>query len=390
MSRLARALGTLCQLLGAALLVFVVLEVGATAFLAARDGDRVGGAALDPRADTELYRDQPWTTEYFREFHQVRAVAWEPYAYWRRQPFEGRWIGVDVRGHRRTWAPPPAAPGEPRRPVVWFLGGSTTWGSGQRDDHTLPSLVARHLAEAGHPVEALNLGESGWVGTQECIYLMRLLQRGERPDWVVFFDGFNDVFASYQHGRAGAGHNEFHRDFEFGLATGVGPRRGLEALARSLSLVRLAKALLGRLRGAGRPPWPGPGDPTERERRLRELVQVFEENRRMTRALAAEYGFRVLTYLQPSLFEKPRRTAHEAREAAADPHAEAFYRDAYTRLRAAAAPGDARDHFADISEIFAAEPGPVFADVVHTGEAAVEPVARRVAEDLLARLGERP
>lgn len=387
MRRILPALRALAQISGAALLLLVALELAATAVVTLRDGGYLGDAGLDVRARTELYRDEPWTAEYFREFHQLRELQWEPYVYWRRRPFEGRWIQVDEKTHRRTWAPPPPAPGAPRHPVVWFLGGSTTWGSGVRDDYTIPSQVSRLMAEAGTPIDAVNLAESGWVATQERIYLMRLLQRGERPDWVVFYDGFNDVYASYQHGRTGASHNEFHRDFELGLATGVGPARGVAALARNLSLVRLAKGVLRRL---GPPRWPGPGDEAERERRLQEMVQVFEGNRRQVRALAAEYDFRVQTYLQPHIYAKPRRTDHEARVVAQDPAMAAFYEEAYARLRAGAAPGDERCHFRDISDLFVDEPQAIFADFCHCGEAATTRIAERMAADLLARLRAEP
>ena len=76
--------------------------------------------------------------------------------------------------------------------VVWFLGGSTTFGIGQRDEHTIPSEVGR-LAEAdGHPIRVENLGVSAWSTWQEVIELQRRLDTEPAPDLVVFLDGVND------------------------------------------------------------------------------------------------------------------------------------------------------------------------------------------------------
>jgi hypothetical protein len=113
-----------------------------------------GGTAepqIDPavrrlsKRHADAYNGTDWSRDYYREFSDSQSTAWEPYSYWRRLPFEGRFINVDERGLRRTWNP--AASPEDR--AVWVFGGSTVWGTGVRDDHTIPSELSRLLAEAG-------------------------------------------------------------------------------------------------------------------------------------------------------------------------------------------------------------------------------------------------
>ena len=83
------------------------------------------------------------------------------------------------------------APG--KKLSVWFFGGSALFGDGQRDDHTIPSEFAR-LAEAdGIPVEVRNYGRPGVAMWQELQLFEQTVAAGQKPDLVVFYDGFNDL-----------------------------------------------------------------------------------------------------------------------------------------------------------------------------------------------------
>jgi len=74
---------------------------------------------------------------------------------------------------------------------VYFFGGSTMWGFGAIDDGTtIPSQFAALTA-----LHAENFADIGWTAHQGLIYLIQVLQDGNRPDVVIFFDGANDVAA---------------------------------------------------------------------------------------------------------------------------------------------------------------------------------------------------
>jgi len=87
---------------------------------------------------------------------------------------------------RRSWTPPHPTV------TVWFFGGSALFGIGQRDEHTIPSEVARLAHADGVEVRAVNYGLSAYVRWQEEGLYRRLVKTHRPPDLVVFYDGIND------------------------------------------------------------------------------------------------------------------------------------------------------------------------------------------------------
>ena len=107
--------------------------------------------------------------------------------------FEGRWT-TTKDGERQTVAPPPCATCP--KQLVWLLGGSAAFGLGQRDDHTIASVLVREEAAHGKATMVRNLAVPGWTIDQITRDLRRRLRQGEeQPDLVVLVDGFNDVLA---------------------------------------------------------------------------------------------------------------------------------------------------------------------------------------------------
>ena len=142
----------------------------------------------DPRADLPAYDGEPWAERYFAEFERLR-YGYVPFLGPRAEDLAGRYINTSD-GMRRTYTPVPPPGVEPLE--VWFFGGSTTWGEGQRDLHTIPSEVTRLAEEAGVYLEPVNMGERGYNAFQELIlFEQRLVERGP-PDLAVFFDGHNE------------------------------------------------------------------------------------------------------------------------------------------------------------------------------------------------------
>src|SRR5262249_55880433 len=151
---------------------------------------------------------------------EMLSDRWEPYVYFRERPLAGQTINISAEGLRATWtAPAVTGPaGAQTRPFkLLLLGGSSLWGFGARDDHTIPSLLARALHDRGEAVEIRNLAEIGYVSTQELIALVRELQAGYRPDLVLFYDGVNDTTSALLEGEAGVSTNEVNRRREFNL-----------------------------------------------------------------------------------------------------------------------------------------------------------------------------
>ena len=115
------------------------------------------------------YNRLAWFPPYEHELGGSLRMRWSSYVYWQRHPFAGRQIVVDSQGYRRTVQYNTLAPTR----EVWFFGGSTIWGTWQRDSMTVPSQVARLLGERGlRDVRVRNFGETGYVSSQEMIRLI--------------------------------------------------------------------------------------------------------------------------------------------------------------------------------------------------------------------------
>jgi len=80
----------------------------------------------------------------------------------------------------------------PGKQKVFMFGGSTMWGTGSKDAHTIPSFLQASL---GDKYAVYNYGETGYVSAQELNYLLYLLANGNIPDIVIFYDGVNDGYA---------------------------------------------------------------------------------------------------------------------------------------------------------------------------------------------------
>jgi len=142
--------------------------------------------------DGYAHEGEPWIEDYFREL--VASAPYHDYILGLRlRDVDGEHLTI-VDGRRVTYSPDDA------EVTVWFFGGSTMFGVGQRDDHTIPSVVARVAEDDGIAVRALNFGGSADASWGETIRFAEALESDlPRPDLVVFYDGANERgLASYR------------------------------------------------------------------------------------------------------------------------------------------------------------------------------------------------
>lgn len=305
--QMIRVSRSLWVLLGMTLAFLALVEVTASLALATV---RVafGTGPADTRYSADSYVGADWSRDYFIELADALQVEWRPYVNWRGKAFTGRLITVDSNGIRATWKHPSVR----QTSTIFVFGGSTIWGTGARDDFTIPSRLARLLWEE-HAISAnvVNFGQSGYVSTQEVIQLELDLLRGARPDLVIFYDGINDAFSSLQNRIAGHPQNEDHRRAEFNLTAKerrldligevVGPRA-----IRATATYQIVEALVRRLR-----PSPPLADATPDL--VAETVDVYRANVAHVHRLGDAYGFARLFYWQPAIFDKPVLTSYEER-----------------------------------------------------------------------------
>ena len=148
----------------------------------------------DPRATLPAYEDDSWAERYFEEMDALE-YHYVPFIGPRVDAVQGRYITSD-RGVRRSYEPPGATGDDAVE--IWFFGGSTTWGEGQRDLHTIPSEVARRAEADGVTLRVTNFGERGYTAFQEFLLFEQELASRPPPDLAVFYDGQNELGTQQQ------------------------------------------------------------------------------------------------------------------------------------------------------------------------------------------------
>jgi lysophospholipase L1-like esterase len=146
------------------------------------------------------YASQDWAQIYWREAPGAENYRYRPFVLWRHRQFNGETVNINKEGIRQT----PGADCNTEAFKVFIFGGSTMWGWGSPDWETIAAYLQKGLeAKIEMPVCVLNFGEDAFVSTQSLIELIRQLQFGNVPDLVIFYDGVNDVFATYKSGQPG-------------------------------------------------------------------------------------------------------------------------------------------------------------------------------------------
>lgn len=169
---------------GAGLLVVALVVGGLVAW------DRLGSSAAPVPA---AFRTDDWYLAYAADLDWILgSTSYRPLDDVRVPWARTRHVNV-TDGERATWAPPRC---DCRRVVVWFYGGSTAFGLGQRDDHTIASELSRHAWSEGIALDVVNRGGLGDTHFQAGRRFAWDVANEAAPDLVVFYDGGDDLAAT--------------------------------------------------------------------------------------------------------------------------------------------------------------------------------------------------
>ena len=332
--------------------------------------------ALDRRFRLSPYRNAPWAEQYFREFAETEP-DFEQFVMWRREPFRGRYINILPGGFRATWRQG-AGPDDTRDTVLVF-GGSTVWGSGARDDHTIPSHIAKRLAGRGD-YHVVNCGESAYHTPQELVYLSVLLRSGVRPCAVIFYDGVNDVYSAWDDGDAET--VQHYRRMESRIEAQRTIPLLVDAVYNGLSNYSYLFDVFAIVARSIAPSGGGGADTFPRHERpyldsiALAAADSYERSYRQVEALARAYDFTFACFWQPSLYTEATLTDEER---SYPELANADLRYLYPRVREILRARDLTQ-FHDISDVLAGHDSTVYLDHCHLTEVANAVVARSIVE----------
>jgi lysophospholipase L1-like esterase len=354
---------------GITFLFLLLIEIGFTVYF-----------RFNPQNDNQpiadSYQGADWLEDYNKEFDECSAEDWHPYVYWRRKPYTGKYININEKGLRKTIYPTDEFVKKEPLKKVFMFGGSTMWGSGVRDEFTLPSLVGSGLAKQGIHAEVTNFGESGYVSTQEMLELFLQLREGNIPGLVVFYDGANDVFSAYQQGKAGIPQNEDNRVKEFNSLRSK--KRSLMVFFTSLKTLSTVKFISNLIQPAIEPL---PYSDSDIQRLAVETTGVYLKNIETTDLWATEYGFKVIYYWQPTIFSKSALTGFEKQEAEKFSFVKTIVEAANHKAENLKT-NPSLSVFYNISDIFLNESKPVFIDYCHVSEYGNSVIAERMTKDI--------
>lgn len=328
--------------------------------------------ADDDRLALTVYRTEPWSQEHFRDFANL-PEKYFPYTGHREVANHSTsTITIDAQRNRLTTPQCPSGTGKTFR--IFFFGGSTMWGTGARDAHTIPSLVARTLCVHGIPVQVTNFGSSAYTSTDGLLMLLLQLRQKNLPDIVVFYDGANDVYAAWQSGIAGVPQNMENRERDFNSRS----RLNLLSWLSDRYTIRIAQKIVGKFLRAADSNAAAPLSSTLSA----DVAQVYLRNIAFVQSLADDFHFTPLFYWQPVLFTKSEQSVEEQELIWRDASFGDLYHDTTTEIQRAAS-------VTDLSAIFATHPETLFIAQIHLSEAGNQLIADRLSSDLLAVLQRR-
>ena len=345
--------------------------------------------------DTYYYADSvSWGADYWREHEEVEYDYTQIVNYLYTE-YHGEHVNIDSLPSglfRRTWNPNSEADAE----TLVVLGGSTAWGFGTRDGHSLPSALSRELASRGRNVCVMNAAVNGFTFHQGVMRLLMLLREGFRPRYVVCYDGVNEVLTGLYQGKAGRFmlYKSMARAKEE-KRTRPSPGRLLrDVLFSEVMTLRIAHRTWGAIRsGAGPEPATSPSqngsaqDHDPNRRLARDVVDDYVTTVGLLEHLSQAYGFEYACFWQPSLFTEPHVFPVEE-QARRGNRGQDYNNNGRLPLIFPPADSLARGRLADvphchwIGDALADRAFPCYIDALHVTEAGNRMIAERIADAL--------
>lgn len=323
------------------------------------------------------YVEKSWADSYWQEMRTILKKQYRPYIVWGSAPFNGTTITINDKGQRQT----PGADSSAAASRVFAFGGSTMWGWGSPDWGTIPAYLQQILPEqTGRPINIENFAESAYVSTQGLVRLLLLLEAGQVPDVVIFYDGVNDLFAARQTGRPQTHQNLSH------IASRFNNRKpSLTSLLWTTNTHKLLQRISAALKTADSKKQQDSIVP-DPDRLANELIENYLGIYRIVSALAKEYQFDYYFFWQPYILEGKKNLTDEEERLLVDLNWELKMDETLKRLSRATYNKISRitpkyDHMYYLGEIFNNEIESIWIDTWgHVTPEGNELIAREMAK----------
>ena len=397
-----------------ALVAFVALVIAMELVARFMLGNAASLSLKERRTRFEPYQNKSWTEQYFKDEEECgrqRNVPTSTSPYVRYLLHDIGFPGCETEtanlldGNKRgTWEPNALRePGARKVYRIGIFGGSTVQGVGVPDDLTIPSQFSMlaNTASSAALYRVENYGVSAYTYTQSILKLALLLREGERFDYVILYNGANDIDNAYTEGSAGALYGEktivinrlygglwgqlknVLRD-QFNACAlcrlGITVARNTPLLREYItpSLIRLRRFTLFQ-EGATK-------DDAGLDRFAEEIAAYYGKSHDLLDKLATAYGFRYAEFWQPSLLYEDGPVGGEKiywgiDNRLTDEKLKTLYRSTLAHVRALELP-----HFYDLSQSLVGRTKAYYLDAVHLADDGNREVAERMFENIGAEL----
>lgn len=324
------------------------------------------------------YQGQTWAPALAREEKAARQIYdYKPYIVWRSHPFHGETLNIDENGMRLT----AHSHCDANQPTIWLFGGSTMRGNGSPDWGTIPSQLAELIEKSGQRACVRNFGEGAWVSTQEVTQLMLALKSESRkPNFVIFYDGANDMYVPYQSGKA-----DVHMNFDTIKNQFAGQRAlrdgGFSYLLQT-NTVQLVFSLVAKgAQHEGDRPVPNP----DLTGLAKASVNNYFANMDVVQGLAKQYGFDYAFFWQPVIYTSHKTLAGDEPQIKGSKklaHLAAWVPQMYEDVS-----GQQRPHFYDLTNTFDRTNQTLFLDWCHITMGGNGLIAQKMFEVVRSAVG---
>lgn len=356
--------------------VFLVL-------LAVEAGLHVVAFILSPKSAPAVPKSPqtsvPWVKDRPPEFCKD-LIVYEPFLEWRMKEISGPYINISPDGVRKTFNPVFSNAQGVKK--VFCFGGSTMWGSGNRDEFTIPSLLSKKLNQAQPRFEVTNYGQPAYSLTQEVVYLTLLIKQGKIPDFVIFYDGVNEITSTYMSGEPGGIHNLEKIRLKMG---GVGTYLWSRCVSTMRDHCMIYRALIALGALLKKQPVDEGLPAADKVQSLSDAVIAdYVKNVRVVDGLSKGFGFRYVFFWQPALLTNARPTQEElASRGWKNKGMVDFFKLTYDKARKIQFP-----HFYNLSKLLDNKQETRYIDYCHLCEEGNEIVADEICRVFRKEFGE--
>jgi lysophospholipase L1-like esterase len=251
----------------------------------------------------DLYKNQPWLNKYNEE-RKLGEAKYSPYIGYKSKEFSGKYINIGEDSLRSTFNT--CNTNDSKK--FFMFGGSTLWGEYARDNYTIPSYFSKKLCSYGMNIVVSNFGSGGYTTSEEMITLIMELRKGNIPDYVIFYDGVNDVGCAYLNNKSGYPPNAKAREDEFNLRKKINI---IEPFYQQTSTGRIIAKVFGNDANGYELTIKTPRDETNLDKLSNETAEVYLNNLEIIEALSSHYNFTAFYFLQPNLYTKKELSSNE-------------------------------------------------------------------------------